>query len=185
MRKLTVFNLMTLDGYIAGQGGDISWHNVDEEFQELAKAASNSGNTLLFGRVTYELMAGFWPTPEAIRVDPIVAAGMNKSEKIVFSRTLQKADWNNTRLVKDDMLVEVRRLKQGAGKDLTVLGSGSIVAQLAGEGLIDEYQVLLNPVVIGTGKTMFEGLKNRLALKLVRTRTFVNGNVLLTYVPAS
>jgi dihydrofolate reductase len=185
MRKLTIFNLMTLDGYIAGPGGDISWHNVDEEFQELANAASNSGNTLLFGRVTYELMAGFWPTPEAIKTDPIVAAGMNKAEKIVFSRTLQKAEWNNTRLVKDDMPGEVRRLKQGTGKDLTVLGSGSIVAQLAEEGLIDEYQVLLNPVVIGKGKTMFEGLKNRLALKLVRTRTFGNGNVLLIYVPAS
>jgi dihydrofolate reductase len=185
MRKLTVFNLMTLDGYIAGQGGDISWHNVDEEFQELADAASNSGNTLLFGRVTYELMAGFWPTPEAIRTDPIVAAGMNKAEKIVFSRTLQQADWNNTRLVKDDMLAEVRRLKQGAGKDLTVLGSGSIVAQLAEEGLIDEYQVLLNPVVIGKGKTMFEGLTHKLASKLVRTRIFGNGNVLLTYAPVS
>jgi dihydrofolate reductase len=184
MRKLTVFNLMTLDGYIAGPGGDISWHNVDEEFQELANAASNSGNTLLFGRVTYELMASFWPTPEAIKTDPIVAAGMNKSEKIVFSRTLQKADWKNTRLVKDDMLGEVRRLKQGDGKDLTVFGSGSIVAQLAEEGLIDEYQVLLNPIVLGAGKTMFEGLKNKLALKLVRTRTFGNGNVLLTYVPA-
>ncbi len=114
MRKLTVFNLMTLDGYIAGEGGDISWHNVDEEFQELANAASNSGNTILFGRVTYELMAGFWPTPEAIRTDPIVAAGMNKAEKVVFSRTLQKADWNNTRLVKDDMLAEVRRLEAGS-----------------------------------------------------------------------
>ena len=185
MRKLTVFNLMTLDGYIAGQGGDISWHNVDEEFQELANAASNSGNTLLFGRVTYELMASYWPTPEAISTDPIVAAGMNKSEKIVFSRTLHKTDWNNTRLVKDDMLAEVRSLKQGTGKDLTVLGSGSIVAQLAEEGLIDEYQVLLNPVIIGKGKTMFEGLKHRLALKLVRTRTFGNGNVLLTYVPST
>jgi len=162
MRKLTVFNLMTLDGYIAGEGGDISWHTVDEEFQELANAASNSGSTLLFGRVTYELMARFWPTPEAIRTDPLVAAGMNKSEKIVFSRTLHKADWNNTRLVKDDMLAEVRRLKQGTGKGLTVLGSGSIVAQLAEEGLIDEYQVLLNPIVIGKGKTMFEGLKKSL-----------------------
>jgi dihydrofolate reductase len=114
-----------------------------------------------------------------------VAAGMNKSEKIVFSRTLQKADWNNTRLVKDDMLGEVRRLKQGSGKDLTVLGSGSIVAQLAEEGLIDEYEILLNPVVLGKGKTMFEGLKKRLALKLVSTRTFGNGNILLTYVPVS
>jgi dihydrofolate reductase len=128
MKKLTVFNLMTLDGYIAGEGGDISWHNVDEEFQELAKQASNSGNSLLFGRVTYELMASYWPTPEAIKNDPIVAAGMNKAEKIVFSRTLGKVDWNNTRLVKDDMLAEVRKLKQQPGKDLTVLGSGSIVA---------------------------------------------------------
>jgi dihydrofolate reductase len=185
MRKLTVFNLMTLDGYIAGRGGDISWHNVDEEFQELANKASNSGNTLLFGRVTYELMAGFWPTPEAIRTDPVVAAGMNKAEKIVFSRTLQKVDWNNTRLVKDGMLSEVRRLKQGAGKELTVLGSGSIVAQLAEEGLIDEYEILLNPIALGKGKTMFDGLTHTLALKLVRTRTFGNGNVLLTYVPAS
>ena len=183
MRKLSVFNLVTLDGYFAGEGGDISWHMVDEEFQELANAASNSGNTLLFGRVTYELMAGFWPTPEAIRTDPIVAAGMNKAEKIVFSRTLQKADWNNTRLVMDDMLAEVRRLKQGTGKELTVLGSGSIVSQLAQEGLIDEYQVLVNPVVIGKGRTMFEGIRDRIGLKLVKTRTFGNGNVLLTYEP--
>jgi dihydrofolate reductase len=184
MRKLIVFNLMTLDGYFAGEGGDISWHNVDEEFQELAEQASNSGNTLLFGRVTYELMASYWPTPEAIKNDPVVAAGMNKAEKIVFSRTLDKVDWNNTRLVKDDMLGEVRRLKQQSGKDLTVLGSGSIVSQLAQDGLIDEYQILLNPVVIGKGKTMFEGIKDKLTLKLTKTRTFGNGNVLLHYVPA-
>ena len=180
---MTVFNLMTLDGYIAGQGGDISWHNVDEEFQQLANAASNSGNTLLFGRVTYELMARFWPTPEAIRTDPVVAGGMNRSEKIVFSRSLHKADWNNTRLVRDDMLAEVRRLKQGSGKDLTILGSGSIVSQLAQEGLIDEYNILLNPVVIGKGKSMFEGVKDRFSLKLTRTRVFGNGNILLTYEP--
>jgi dihydrofolate reductase len=184
MRKIVVFNLVTLDGYFAGKGGDISWHNVDEEFQELANAASNSGNTLLFGRVTYELMASFWPTPEAMRTDPIVAAGMNKSEKIVFSRTLDTADWNNTRLVKDDMIAEVRKLKQGSGKDLTVLGSGSVVSQLAQEGLIDEYNILLNPVVIGSGKTMFEGIKDTFALKLISIRTFGNGNVLLRYIPA-
>jgi dihydrofolate reductase len=184
MRKLNVFNLMTLDGYIAGQGGDISWHNVDEEFQELAKQASNSGNTLLFGRVTYELMASYWPTLEAIKNDPIVAAGMNKSEKIVFSRTLGKVDWNNTRLVKDDMVAEVRKLKQQSGKGLTVLGSGSIVSQLAQQGLIDEYQVLVNPVVLGKGRSMFEGIKDKLSLKLTKTRTFKNGNVLLYYEPA-
>ena len=184
MRRLTVFNLVTLDGYFAGKSGDISWHNVDEEFQELANKASNSGNTLLFGRVTYELMAGFWPTPEAIKSDPIVAAGMNKSEKVVFSRTQDKVEWNNTRLVKGDMIAEVRNLKQGSGKDLTILGSGSLVSQLAQEGLIDEYNILLNPVAIGKGKTMFDGITDRLNLKLTSTRTFRNGNVLLTYVPA-
>ncbi len=181
MKKLTVFNLVTLDGYFAGQGGDISWHNVDDEFQELAKEASNSGNTLLFGRVTYELMAGYWPTPEAIKNDPIVARGMNSAAKIVFSRTLDRVDWNNTRLVKSDMLSEIRKLKQEPGKDLTVLGSGSIVSQLAQERLIDEYQILLNPVVIGKGKTMFEGVKAPFSLKLTRSRVFGNGNVLLNY----
>ncbi len=184
MSKLSVFNLVTLDGYFAGPGGDISWHNVDQEFQELANEASNSGNTLLFGRVTYELMAGYWPTPEGIKDDPVVARGMNRAEKIVFSRTLTNADWNNTRLVKDDMLAEVRRLKQGSGKDLTILGSGSIVAQLAQEGLIDGFEILLNPVVLGQGKTMFEGVQGRFSLKLKSARTFKNGNVLLNYEPA-
>ena len=181
MRRLTVFNLMTLDGYFAGEGGDISWHNVDEEFQELAEAASNSGNTLLFGRVTYELMSSYWPTPEAIKTDPIVARGMNSAEKVVFSRTLDSVGWNNTRLVKTDMLSEVRKLKQEPGKDLTVLGSGSLVSQLAQVRLIDEFQILLNPVVLGKGRTMFEGIKDRFSLKLSGTRKFKNGNILLKY----
>ena len=181
MRRLTVFNLMTLDGYFAGEGGDISWHKVDEELQELAEAASNSGNSLLFGRVTYELISSYWPTPEAIKTDPIVARGMNSAEKVVFSRTLDHVGWNNTRLVKTDMLSEVRKLKQEPGKDLTVLGSGSLVSQLAQVRLIDEFQILLNPVVLGKGRTMFEGIKDRFSLRLSGTRTFKNGNILLEY----
>ncbi len=184
MRKLLVFNLVTLDGYFAGPDGDISWHQVDDEFQELANQASNSGNTLLFGRVTYQLMANYWPTPEALKTDPVVAAGMNSSEKIVFSRTLTTADWNNTRLAGGDMIEEVRQLKQGSGKDLTVLGSGSVVRQLAEARLIDEYQILLNPVVLGKGRTMFEGVKGPRSFKLAKTRVFKNGNVLLTYHPS-
>lgn len=183
MQKLGVFNLVTLDGYFAGQDGDISWHNVDAEFQEYAEKNSNSGNTLLFGRLTYELMASYWTSPDALKNDPIVAQGMNNSPKIVFSRTLKKTDWINTRLVKDDMLGEVRKLKHQPGKGMTILGSGSIVAQLAQAGLIDEYQILLNPVVLGKGKTMFLGVKDKLALKLTTTQTFSNGNVLLCYEP--
>lgn len=185
MPKLSVFNLVTLDGYFAGAGGDISWHDVDAEFQEFAEKNSNSGNTLIFGRVTYELMASYWPSPDALRNDPIVAKGMSRSPKIVFSRTLAKADWVNTRLVKNDMLGEVRKLKQQSGQDLTILGSGTIVAQLAQAGLIDEYQILVNPVVLGKGRTMFEGIKDRLTLKRTTTRTFGNGSVLLCYVPAA
>jgi dihydrofolate reductase len=183
MRKLGVFNLVTLDGYFSGQGGDISWHRVDPEFQEYAEKNSTSGNTLLFGRVTYEITASYWPSPEALKDDPVVAKGMNSSPKIVFSRTLRKADWANTRLVKNDLLGEIRKLKQQSGKDLTILGSGSIVKQLAPAGLIDEYQILLNPVVLGKGKTMFEGVESKLTLKLTKTRTFGNGNVLLCYEP--
>lgn len=183
MRKLQIFNLVTLDGYFAGEDGDISWHRVDAEFQELANAAANSGSTLLFGRITYELMASYWQSQEALRDDPIIAAGMNRSEKLVFSRTLAKADWTNTRLIKGDLFEEVKKLKAGTGPALTVLGSGSIVAQLAAAGLIDEYQLLLNPVALGKGRTMFEGIGRPLAFRLASTRTFGNGNLLLCYTP--
>lgn len=185
MRRLSVFNLITLDGFFAGENGDISWHKVDNEFQELAQEQSDSGKTLLFGRVTYQLMESFWPTAEALRDDPVVARGMNRSAKIVFSRTLARADWSNTRLVRDDPAAEVRRLKQGSGADLTVLGSGSIVSQLAEAKLIDEYHMLLVPVIIGKGRTMFSGIRERISLKLIRTRVFGNGNVLLVYAPES
>ncbi len=184
MRKIVVFNLVTLDGYFAGPDGDISWHNVDAEFNEYAIEKVNIGNTLLFGRVTYELMAGFWPTPKAIKNDPIMAERMNNLPKIVFSRTLDKAEWNNTRLVKADMLSEIRKMKQEPGNDMAVLGSGSIVSQLAPHGLIDEFQIMLNPVVLGKGRTMFEGIQAKLALKLTKTRIFKNGNILLHYRPA-
>ncbi|NTV15770.1 MAG: dihydrofolate reductase [Desulfobulbaceae bacterium] len=183
MRKLSVFNLVTLDGYFAGEGGDISWHMVDDEFQELANTAANGGNTLIFGRVTYELMASYWPTPEALRDDPLIAKGMNAAEKIVFSRTLDKVDWHNTRLVNSDLIGEIKRLKAGAGPGLTLLGSGSLVAQLAAAGLIDEYQILLNPVVLGQGRSMFAGVAKRFNLKLLSSRVFGNGNVLLIYEP--
>jgi dihydrofolate reductase len=183
MRKLKVFNLVTLDGYFAGEDGDISWHRVDEEFQELANVAANSGNTLLFGRVTYLLMASYWPSPEALRDDPLIAAGMNRAEKLVFSRSLDRVEWHNARLVKGELLDEVRRLKAGSGPDLTLLGSGTIIAQLAAAGLIDEYQLLLNPVALGRGRTLFEGIAKKLEFKLTGTRRFGNGNLLLTYEP--
>jgi len=184
MRKVIVFNLMTLDGYFEGPDRDITWHNVDGEFNEYAVNMLDSMDLLLFGRVTYELMAGFWPTEEAIKTDPIVATKMNSSPKVVFSRTLNKAEWNNTRLVKSAMEEEIRKLKELPGKDIALLGSGNVMSQLAQQGLIDEYRIMMNPLVLGRGTPLFNGIRERIDLRLLKTRTFRNGNVLLYYEPA-
>ena len=109
---------------------------------------------------------------------------MNSMPKVVFSRTLDKVSWNNTKLVKGDIASEIRKMKQEPGPGTAILGSGSIVSQLAPEGLIDEYQVVVNPVVLGKGRTMFDGVKEKLNLKLTKTRTFGNGKVFLCYEPA-
>ena len=186
MRKLVVFNQVTLDGYFAGMNGDISWAHKDKQDSEWnAFIADNAkgGGLLLFGRITYELMASYWPTPLAIKNDPIVAERINSLPKVVFSQTLDKASWNNTKLVKGDMAAEVRKMKKEPGEGMAILGSGSIASQLAQAGLIDEYQIVVNPVVLGKGRTMFDGIIEKLTLKLTKTRIFGNGNVLLCYGP--
>jgi dihydrofolate reductase len=183
MGRVSAFNFVTLDGYFEGLKRDISWHRHDADGTAYAVEGLKSGNILLFGRVTYELMASYWPTPNAIQNDPVVAEGMNKAEKIVFSRTLTKVGWNNTRLVKDKIGEEIKKLKKLPGQDMTLLGSGSILTQLAEEGLIDEFQFMVNPVALGEGTPIFKNIKNRLNLKLNSTRTFKNGNVLLCYQP--
>ena len=186
MRKLVVFNNVTLDGYFADMNGDMSWaHKQDAEWNAFVQENASGGGQLLFGRITYELMTSYWPTPCAMKNDPIVAERMNNLPKVVFSRTLDKASWNNTKLVKGDMAAEIRKMKKEPGKDMAILGSGSIVSQLAQEGLIDEYQIVVNPVVLGKGRTMFDGIKEKLTLKLTKTRTFGNGNILLCYEPAA
>jgi dihydrofolate reductase len=181
MRKVFVFNLVTLDGYFEGPKREIDWHNVDAEFNEYAIDMLNSVDTLIFGRVTYELMTNYWPTPAAKKDDPIVAEKMNTLPKIVFSRTLEKVEWNNTRLAKDNIEEEIQKMKRQPGKDMALLGSGSILTELAPLGLIDEYRIMVNPVVLGSGNPMFKGIKDRLNLRLLKTRTFRNGNVLLYY----
>ena len=183
MARLGAFNFISLDGYFEGPQRDISWHRHGTEENEYAAEGLRSGSTLLFGRVTYEMMASFWPTQEAIKRDPIVAEGMNRAEKVVFSRTLKKAEWNNTRLVKDNIVEEVRKMKRMPGKGMTLLGSGSIVTQLAEQNLIDEYQIMVDPVVLGKGTPIFRGIKHTLNLKLTETRTFKSGVVLLCYQP--
>ena len=181
MRKLFAFNMVSLDGFFEGPNRDINWHNVDDEFNQFAIEQTSTVDTILFGRVTYELMAGYWPTPAATTDDPVIADLMNRLPKIVFSRTLQKAEWNNTRLIKDHIAEEITILKQQPGKDLALFGSANLLSTLIQMGLIDEHRIIVNPIVLGSGTPLYQGLKDKLNLKLLKTKTFRNGNVLLYY----
>jgi dihydrofolate reductase len=184
MRRVIAFEQVSLDGYFVDANGDMSWaHKQDPEWNAFAASNASGGGALLFGRVTYELMARFWPTPAAMERAPVVAEGMNNLPKFVFSRTLEKASWKNTTLVKGDIVAEVRKMKKDPGPGMAILGSGSIVSQLARAGLIDEFQIVVNPIVLGKGRTLFEGVKEKIALKAIRTRAFGNGNVVLYYEP--
>jgi dihydrofolate reductase len=137
----------------------------------------------MFGRITYQLMASYWPTQSAKQDDPIVADKMNNLPKIVISRTLDKAEWNNSRLIKENVVEEISKLKQQLGKDIVIFGSSNLAVSLIQMHLIDEVRIIVNPVVLGSGKRLFEGIDHRLNLRLVRTKTFNSGNVLLCYQP--
>jgi len=184
MPKLNMFNSVSLDGYFTDAGNDMSWAHAapddTEHFEFIAGNASGTG-ALVFGRVTYDMMAGFWPTPMAAQMMPEVAEAMNRAPKYVFSRSLQKADWANTTILSGDPAAEIARLKREAGPQLTVLGSGSIVKQLTAAGLIDDYQLMLCPVILGGGRTLFGGTPGRPVLKLANSRIFKNGRVFLHY----
>jgi dihydrofolate reductase len=186
MRRLIAFEAVSLDGFFTDAKGDMSWaHKQDPEWNAFAASNASGDGALLFGRVTYEMMASFWPTPAAMETMPAVAEGMNNMPKVVFSRTLEKASWKNTKLVKGDIVAEVRKMKKESGPGMAILGSGTIVSQLAQAGLIDEFQIVVNPIVLGKGRTLFEGVKEKLALKLIKTRAFGNGNVVLYYEPTA
>ena len=181
-RKLLMFNQVSLDGYFTDAKGDMSWaHTRDEEWQRFTNENAGGEAELIFGRKTYAMMAGFWPTPQARQAMPEVAASMNRMRKYVFSRSLEKLDWDNSTVVKGDLASEVRRLKAQRGPGLLIMGSGEIVSQLTAAGLIDEYQVVTVPIVIGAGRALFEGVTTRPRFKLEKTRSFQNGNVVNWY----
>lgn len=179
MRKVLWQMMMSLDGLMEGPNHELDWHVTDEDFARYVSEMPKSIDTILFGRVTYQMMAQYWPTstePEA----PM----MNDLPKLVFSRTLQKVEWKNSRLVKENIGEEIARLKQRPGKDIALIGSTDLASTFIRLGLIDEYRIFLNPVVLGRGNPMFKNVKDRLALKLVKAQPSRSGNVLLTYQPA-
>lgn len=182
--------MVSLDGFMEGPSHDLSWHNVDKEFNEFAADQMEEPCMLLFGRKTYELMRDFWPAYKP--VDPenkIVREKMDTMPKIVFSKTLEKVseddNWKNVRLMHEVDPGEIKKLKQSGGDDkyIAVFGSNNLCVTLLELGLLDELRIMVNPVVIGKGTLLFKGIKDKLNLKLIKTRVFKNGNILLCYQP--
>jgi dihydrofolate reductase len=180
MRKLRVFESISIDGYFTAADGDIGWAHAgreDAEFTAWVGSNASQGGALLFGRKTYQMMEAFWPTPMAAQQMPEVAKGMNAAEKYVASRTI-KPIWNNTHLLGADLVKSVRDIKAGGGPDITVLGSGSVAAQLGEARLVDEYQFVIIPVALGGGRAIFT---RGAELRLLDQRAFRCGNVVVTY----
>ncbi len=179
MAKLFLFMMVTLDGYFEGEDHDISWHNFDQEMGEFVVEQTSQVGTILFGRKTYEMMASYWPTDQA--KDEPEAVRMNETPKIVFSKTLKSADWQNTTLKHEVNAEEIKKLKETSEKDIAVFGSSDLCVSLLKENLLDELRLMINPVILGKGKLLFQGIDHKLDLKLTKTRNFKNGNRLLYY----
>lgn len=173
--------MISLDGFFEGPNHDLSWHNVDQEFNEFAINQLDASDTLVFGGRTYRMMADFWPSDEGLRDDPEVAKRMNSLPKIVFSRSLKSADWQNSELHTGNVAEVITALKRQAGKDIAVFGSSNLCLSLIEAGVLDELRIMVNPLVLGSGSRLFEGLKSQLKLELVSSANFDSGNVLLTY----
>lgn len=185
MRKLTAFTQLSLDGFFTDAHGDMSWaHKHDAEWQQFSASNASGEGVLVFGRVTYEMMAGFWPTAAGKQANAMVAAKMNERQKVVFSRSLERAAWQNTTVLRGDLVAEATKLKQSEGPDLVILGSGSIVSQLTAARLIDGYQLVWNALVLGQGRPLFPDVKEQVPLKLEKSRSFENGNVVSWYALA-
>lgn len=167
--------MVSLDGYFEGENHDLSWHNVDQEFVEFADAQLDEADTLVFGRKTYEMMAAYWPNETE---EDSTAVRMNKTQKLVFSHGEFNPEWENTE-ASNDLVEKITELKAQTGKDIAVLGSSQLGKEMLDAGLLDEVRIMINPVFIGSGSPLFAGLHK--SLNLVSTRTFHNGNVLLTY----
>ena len=180
MRAIFAFLMVSLDGYHETADGDLSWHNVDAEFNEFAVEQLDEADTLLFGRRTYQMMAEFWPSPAGMQDYSGVAERMNGYHKIVVSRTLASTDWAPSTLVSDDVPARLGKLKEQPGRDIALLGSSTLTASLLDAGLLDELRIMVNPVVLGAGRPVLAGAGTT-QLRLVGSRQFRSGNVLLSY----
>lgn len=183
MRKIIVCEWLSLDGFFSGINGETDWFYWDKEIESYFKNFQQSIDTLLFGRVTYDIMKAYWPTDAAASEDQGITSHLNDSKKIVYSKAGADADWNNTVIKQEIIPTEIMALKQEAGKDIVIYGSGSIVSQLTGLGMIDEYLLAINPVILGKGNHLFQQQEKPLHWQLIETRSFTNGLIILRYKP--
>jgi dihydrofolate reductase len=188
MPKISAYEQVSVDGFFATEDNDISWSHrepMPEELRRWVTENASGADVVAFGRRTYEMMQAFWPTPAAAKQFPEVAKHMNAATKIVFSRTLESVSWSGARIARD-LPGEIRKLKAEAKHDVTVLGSGTVVSELVRLGLLDELQLLVFPVVLGRGRSLFPTVarESPLHLTLTSSRTFPNGAVYLRYSPA-
>jgi len=170
--------MASLDGFIEGPNKELDWHAWDDEMEKYADDLLSTVDAILLGRVAYQLLASYWPSST-----DTIASKMNNLPKIVFSKTLEKVEWKNSRLVKENIAEEMSKMKQQPGKDLVLFGGAGIASTFIKLGLIDEYRIIVNPVVLGRGNPLFKGLKDKLNLKLLKTKTYSSGNVILYYQP--
>lgn len=183
MAKLTSFTFISLNGFYKGKNGDINWHQHGGEEAEYSVESLKLNNILLFGRVTYEMMKSFWPTQMAYDSFPQVADGMNHSEKLVVSKTLKSTDWENTQIIKENLIERITELKKESKKNITLLGSGKILNQLSNANLVDEYQIMIDPIFIEKGEPILDNLNDNINLELTKTKIFKSGTILLHYQP--
>lgn len=179
MRKINSFTFISINGFFKGLHEDISWHQHGDEENQYSVESLEAANILLFGRKTYEMMYSFWHSPMAAELYPEVAEGMNKAEKIVFSNTLQSVEWQNTKVIGGNIIEQIKKIKETEGKDMTILGSGSILTQFSNASLIDIYDIMIDPVAIGQGQQIFSGSNNKIDLKLISTRELKSSGVIL------
>jgi dihydrofolate reductase len=181
MRRIYLFMMISLDGYFEGEGHNLSWHTVDDEFNEFAHEQLRDTGAILFGKRTYQMMAAFWPTPQGQAVDKETANAMNALPKYVASGEPFAAKWNNTTVLSGDVAGEVSKLKSESGKDVAILGSNMLCVSLMEKGLVDEFRVMVNPSAIRKGTRLFAGLERPMRFKLLDSRIFESGNVLNRY----
>jgi dihydrofolate reductase len=185
MRRLILFMHTSLDGFVAGLKGEMDWINVDDEMFEYAGKQTEMADTALYGRVTYQMMESYWPTAadqlNATKHDIQHSRWYNSATKIVASKTLQQDNLVNTKIISDNIVDEIKKIKQQPGKNILIFGSPSIVHQLIQDNLIDDYWLFVNPLLLGTGIPLFKNTKDRINLKLLGNKVFDPGVVGLHY----